>query len=198
LGVPVIASPVADSLIAEVREQLAVPCMAVEFKVTVTSLLRNGPVTSKGKLLACEDGKFRLESRYLTVVSNGVSLWRYAAENNQVVINNASGEDAALNPLSLLKSRENEYTPTSVLQTKLEGKPCWEIGFSPKEDDAQVLKIYLSVKNLIPVRIDLSDTDGNSTRYDIQRFQEKQALPETTFTFSPPKGVEVIDMRDSQ
>ena len=42
-------------------------------------------------------------------------------------------------------------------------------------------------------RIVINEVDGSTTEYRFRDLREDSALPDTSFHFSPPKGVELIE-----
>jgi outer membrane lipoprotein-sorting protein len=152
----------------------------------------NGKVSLVGKLIYGKVNKMRLELKNLVIVSDGITNWSYNKKENKVIISNYDPSDPSI--ISLEKII-NDYPSQCIVS-------------SGKEDDSNVLtlspnkqglnfknaKIYINSSFLIN-KVNLTDQNNNSILIDFSNYQLNKDINTLTFTFSPPKGSKVIDLR---
>ncbi|MGA7719622.1 MAG: outer-membrane lipoprotein carrier protein LolA [Ignavibacteriaceae bacterium] len=152
----------------------------------------NGKVTLAGKFFYGRTNKMRLELKNLVIVSDGVTNWSYNKKENKVIISNYNPDDPSIISLQRII---NEYP----LQCKVT---------SDKDGDLNILNlfpnksglifknalIYINPGNLIQ-KINLTDQTSNHIQIEFSNYQLNKSLGISTFSFTPPKGSKVIDLR---
>jgi outer membrane lipoprotein-sorting protein len=152
----------------------------------------NGKVSLAGKLFYGKVNKMRLELKNLTIVSDGITNWSYNKKENKVVISNYDPGDPSVISLekiindypsqcNLIVGKEGD---TDIL-TFLPGKP----GLNFKN-----AKIFINPGSLIN-KVDLTDQNNNNIQIEFSNYQLNKNISTSTFTFTPPKGSKVIDLR---
>ncbi len=139
------------------------------------------------RIVATRDGKFRLESDDQHVVSNGVVVWNYRPSTKTVTIAPVSRH--ALNDLLHLANniagryRATFPTNSTVLLRPADGAAMYGI---------EQLELRFRGSRLHTVAI----TRASSTeRWRIHSLEFDRSPSESTFVFTIPAGVEVVDMR---
>jgi len=64
----------------------------------------------------------------------------------------------------------------------------------PRTADAGFSRVDIGMKNNLPVRVELLDSFGQTTRVDLSAIQPNPQLPAKEFQFTAPKGVDVVKM----
>jgi len=64
----------------------------------------------------------------------------------------------------------------------------------PRTADAGFSRVDIGMKNNMPVRVELLDSFGQTTRVDLSGIQANPQLPAKEFQFTAPKGVDVVKM----
>lgn len=196
---PILARAAAgDDVIRRVQAKFqSLKALSVHFAMNYQASDSTGTV-AQGKLYLEQPGHFRMESAAQTVVSDGKTIWAYSPEEKQVIIYSAGGPDVPLiTPQQLMFEYPDKYRVKNVEQDKLEGRTCDLLTMTPKDpsDPTRELKIWVDRKDSFTRRFRLEDLAGNITTFDFKDFQTGSSLPDSTFAFTPPAGVEVVDMR---
>lgn len=146
-----------------------------------------------GKLYYARGNKLRLELKNSTVISDGTVLWNYNKKQKKVVINNASSSEPSYFSVDKFL---NDYPSKSTVSLE-------------KEDDRNVLvlvpqkdsnlnfkkaKIWVKQDSLIE-RVSIENLSGGIVNLQFSNYKLNQNLPDSMFTFSPPEGTNVIDLR---
>lgn len=152
--------------------------------------------TYQGRLLLKDSTRFRLEIPGATYVSDGETFWVYHQKNEQVVVRAAS--EMAGQPLPgevLLRFLDSE--PLSVARVKAGGKEILELRLDPSRamKNLDSLSVQLDRKDHSLRRIASRDVNGNESVYTLLSVKRNGGIKDREFVFTPPKGVEVVDMR---
>jgi len=145
----------------------------------------------KGKIYYKKKNKFVVELKNQLIVSNGEYIWNYNQKQKQVIISNFSDEPTVYSIEKII------YNYPSLCNIKLLKKDNEEIiQLIPQEGllDLKDIKIWKDNNNMISK---LEVTDIGDMCYFIQ-FEDvaiNQNLPDNKFTFNPPKGIRVVDLR---
>ena len=151
--------------------------------------------TTSGTLFIKKENKYRIEAGSQIIVTDGTTSWNYNSNKKQVIIDNYKETGNSFSPNKyLFQYPENFYSDLSGTET-LNGKDVYLLKLSPREggyvksaqlwvgkDDWLIKKIYIS-------------TDESTIVYNVKNIQLNPGLSNSKFTFTPPEGVEVIDMR---
>jgi outer membrane lipoprotein carrier protein len=150
---------------------------------------------SSGTLYIKKENKYRIETGSMIIITDGTTSWSYNSNKKQVVIDNYKETGNTFSPNKyLFQYPENFYSDLSGTET-MNGKDVYVLKLRPREsgyvksaqlwvgkDDWLIKKIYIQ-------------TDESTTTYNVKNLQVNQGLSNSKFTFTPPEGVEVIDMR---
>jgi outer membrane lipoprotein carrier protein len=197
--IPTLARAAAgDDVIRRVQAKFqSLKALSVHFDMT---FLASDSTVSKfaGKLFLGSPGHFRMESTAQTIISDGQTLWTYSPDQKQVIVYNPSGSDLPLlTPQQLLFEFPEKYNIKSIKQDKLEGLTCDLLIMTPKDpsDPTKTLQIWVDRQDSFTRRFRLEDLAGSVTTFDFRDFRTGAAFSDSTFAFTAPAGVEVLDMR---
>lgn len=175
--------------------------LTAEFEQVVSSEMI-GKFTSRGTL--AQAGTSRLSMRFSdpsgeAIVIDGTSIWVYTPSTapGQVLrmpIARASG--FGVNLLAWLLDRPTErYKVTLVRQDEIRGTPVDVLQMTPVVEGLPFTSatLWLARSDALPRRIEVKEQSGNHRALTLSQLRTNTTLPPGTFTFTPPKGVKVID-----
>jgi len=151
--------------------------------------------SSSGTLYIKKEKKYRIETGSQTIVTDGSTSWSYTPSKKQVVIDYYKETGNTFSPNKyLFQYPENFYSDLTGTE-KISGKDVYVLTLKPREsgyvksaklwvgkDDWMIKKIYIV-------------TDESTSTYSVKNIQTNIGLSSSKFTFTPPEGTEVIDMR---
>ncbi len=175
-----------------------VQALKVDFKQVNYFKLTNTKSEIFGTLWLMGEDKFRLETEDQVIVSDGKTFWRYNKLENQVLIDYAkkSQQDIFLNNF-LYKINDLYYTQI-VKEEKIKGKKYYVVKLVPKvpeENFFQSIKVWIADKSWDIYRVVYLDYNDNESEYLVEDIQMNPPGIEKKFHFTPPEGVEVVDLR---
>lgn len=164
-----------------------------DFTQTVTD--KNGRVTQQasGTMAFARPGKFRWD--YQTpyaqlIVGDGTKLWLYDADLDQVTVK-PLGEVIAGTPAALLAGDDAIEKYFNLRNVETRGGLEW-LEATPKNRDTTFERIRMGFKGDMLVEMELLDFFGQRTTLKLARFARNPAIPPARFSFTPPKGADVI------
>jgi outer membrane lipoprotein-sorting protein len=152
-----------------------------------------GKESLSGKIFYKEENKFYLELKNLNIVSNGSTVWNFNKKENKVIINEFDDSDPSALSLSEII---NEYPEESNLTYQsANGKDILVVVPKPGSDlNFERAKLWISKDNLIE-KISIERTSSGDIVVELSNYKLNQNLSDTKFTFIPPEGSTVIDLR---
>lgn len=165
----------------------------------VESFKLTGTVSeTTGKVWIKEGTKYRFESDEQQVITDGKTVWSYNAINNQVIVDRVRTESGALLPRDMLFKYPKEYFSTLLRTEKEDGKDIFVIKLTPKGKVTGVvksMKIWVQDDNWLIKKIEITDLNNNSTKFEISNIDTNTRLSDDLFSYKDIPGVRVIDMR---
>lgn len=148
---------------------------------------------SSGTMAFARPGKFRwnYEKPYQQLlVSDGNKLWSYDKDLEQVTIKKL-GDALGNTPAALLAgSGDIEKNFTLSEPGKVEGVEI--VDAVPKDKDSTFQRVRIGFVDKLPKMMEVRDNFGQITTLVFSNFERNPVLPAATFTFTPPKGVDVV------
>ena len=151
--------------------------------------------SSSGTLYIKKENKYRIETGSQTIVTDGSTSWSYTLSKKQVVIDHYKETGNTFSPNKyLFQYPENFYSDLTGTE-KLSGKDVYVLSLKPRESGyVKSAKLWVGKDDWIIKKIYIV-TDESSSTYTIKNIQTNIGVANSKFTFSPPEGTEVIDMR---
>ncbi len=171
-----------------------VATFSADFEQAVLDENLNRIEESAGRMWIARPGKFRwdyeppLEQQ---IVSDGERVWVYDVELEQVTVQRL---DAAVGrtPAILLAGR-GELDENYLIEDRgLHGQVEW-VALIPRDDEGNFSEIQLGFEDGSLRLLQLADQLGQITRIVFSNNEVNPTLMATTFDFTPPPGVDVID-----
>jgi chaperone LolA len=151
--------------------------------------------TSSGTLYIKKENKYRIETGTQTIVTDGTTSWSYSPKKKQVIIDNYKETGNTFSPNKyLFQYPENFYSDLEGSEN-MGGKEVYVLKLRPRESGyVKSAKLWVDKSDWIIKKIYIV-TDESTTTYILKNVQLNVGLSNSKFTFTPPEGVEVIDMR---
>ncbi len=151
--------------------------------------------TSSGTLYIKKESKYRIETSNQTIVTDGSTSWSYTPSKKQVVIDYYKETGNTFSPNKyLFQYPENFYSDLTGTE-KISGKDVYVLSLKPRESGyVKSAKLWVGKDDWIIKKIYIL-TDESTSTYSVKNIQTNTGVSNSKFTFTPPEGTEVIDMR---
>lgn len=151
--------------------------------------------SSSGTLYIKKENKYRIETGSQTIVTDGSTSWSYSPSKKQVVIDNYKESGNTFSPNKyLFQYPENFYSDLDGSET-VSGKELYVLKLRPREGGyVKSARLWVDKTDWIIKKIQIV-TDESTSTYNVKNVQLNVGLSNSKFTFSPPEGTEIIDMR---
>jgi chaperone LolA len=168
----------------------------VMFKQDVSYGVTKSEQSFKGKLYMKKGNKYRVELEDQTIVTDGTSVWSWTKSNHQVVIDAYKEDPRSFSPDKVLVNVPERYTATTIGKEKIQGNETTVLKLLPNDpkSNMQWMKVWVDDDRMMK-KIQVLDISDNTTTYVVESIKTNAGLSDAEFTFTPPQGVEVIDLR---
>ncbi len=188
-----------DKIISKVQKKYqSTKTIRIDFNETRRFSL-TGTETQMGATLLMEgNDKFRLESEDQVLVNNGETFWRYNKLDSQVLVDYAKKNDQEVMLNEFLFDLKDHYFGQVIDEIKGKKGKKYLIKLTPKPTEQSIfttVKIWVRDKTWEIDRLVYRDYNDNETEYNIKQTAFNPELRESIFTFTPPEGIQVIDLR---
>jgi len=149
---------------------------------------------SQGNFAFARPGKFRWTYEKPVkqlLVSDGSKLWIHDADLNQVTVKRLD-KAVSSTPAALLAGKD-DITKVFTLADAGEKDGLGWVVATPKEKDTGFESVRIGMKGKTLAAMELSDSLGGKTSLVFSDLKPNASLPASTFTFTPPKGADVMD-----
>jgi len=188
-----------DKIISKVQKKYqSTKTIRIDFKETSRFSLTGTETQIDATLLMEGKDKFRLESEDQVLVNNGETFWRYNKLDSQVLVDYAKKNDQEVMLNEFLFDLKDHYFGQVIDELKGEKSKKYLIKLTPKPTEQSIfttVKIWVQDKTWEIDRLVYRDYNDNETEYVIERTAFNPDLNESVFTFTPPEGIQVIDLR---
>jgi outer membrane lipoprotein carrier protein len=174
----------------------ALSSLRAEFTQTMSSAFSDQEATSSGTLVLSGD-KYRVETSSQTLVTDGTTTYVYLPSEQQVLINKASNDESSFSPSEFLLNYDKRFNVSDVAEATVDGQTHYRLTLTPKRDDSffQEATLWMRTRDAVITRLEVLDVNETRMTFQLENIQLDPALPADAFTFTPPEGVEVIDLR---
>lgn len=191
---PALAGPTPDAAAALRIEKFLdeLTSLRAEFRQTVTDAHERVLERAEGRMALARPGRFRWDYRVpeQQIISDGVTVWLYDVELEQVTVR-AAGEALAGTPAMLLAgegdlNKEFEITDAGP-QEGLE----WS-RLTPRRPDSDFREVRLGFAGHELRRMTFFDRLGQTTELELLQLERNPRFDASLFKFEPPAGVDVV------
>ncbi len=150
----------------------------------------------EGTLKLRKPGRLRVEYPAQTIVSDGRTAWTYSPKNNQVTVTAAGkGEDAYPTPQTIFR-RYSARKAELAGKERLAGGDADIVRLVPGSADDADVTVWIDRALNFPVKTVEKMPNGDIATSELTGVVINGKIPDSVFTFTPPAGAEVVDMRD--
>jgi chaperone LolA len=151
-----------------------------------------------GKIFMKDDDSFRVETPGGFILSDGKTVWRYSAENSQVLIENIKENEDTMLPGKIFFEFAEKYELKDYFEKKEDGKTVYFLELaSPKDKQRFIDRLKVKVNSgFIPFEIEYYDLDDNKTTFILKNVITDGDIGPDKFRFEAKEGVEIMDLRE--
>ena len=180
------------------KKYKAIPSFTSSIDYTMVNKADGVSDTFEGEI-AIKGDMYSLKMGGQEVINNGVTVWTYLPDDNEVNIDNHSPEAGDITPSTIYTIYQKGYKYILLTPVTTGGIKYDIIDLISNNTDAQFYKIRLEIaqKDKTLGKFTMYDNEGSEYSYTITNFNANVNLKDTDFVFdlSKYKGVEVIDLR---
>lgn len=154
--------------------------------------------TERGKVLIKKPGKMRWTYELpedKVFVSDGVKMYSYVPADRQVIVTAMPPDGEATSPALFLAGKGNLVRDFTANYAQLSGtsEDAWVLKFVPRQGDREYAAITVAVDDALRIRVlETEDGQGGRSRFEFANLKENLGLSDKVFTFTIPRGVDVI------
>jgi outer membrane lipoprotein carrier protein len=126
------------------------------------------------------------------IVSDGKQVYQYDPDLAQVTVRKVD-QAIGTSPAAILFGSGSLEQSFDVSALPARDGLEW-LRAKPRTTDAGFSRVDIGFKNNQPARIELLDAFGQTTRVDLSNIVPNAKINAQDFTFTPPKGVDVVNM----
>lgn len=196
-GPPSAGAQDADALFERLQHKYdQIEALQASFTQTMTSAYSDDAATSSGTLLL-KGEQYRVETGQQTIVTDGTVTWIYMHDEQQVLINDAERDEMTFSPTDFFLHYEERYEVSDAETVPLDGEEHHRLRLIPRQSDAFFREVTLWLRDRDTLVTQLEVLDANETRmvFELDDITLNPTVDEGTFTFTPPEGAEVVDLR---
>lgn len=178
----------ADKVLKDLQAKFdTIKDLSVEFKQSA-----NGKSKLAGMLFIKKENKLRIDTKNLIIVSNETTSWSYNVKENKVIISSYDENEPGVFSI-------NELVYGLPAESDMElsidnGKNVLKLTPNSYEYNFDNVKLWIGENNLIN-KVELNDAAMGKVEVKFSNYQLNQNLIDSDFSFTPPEGSRIIDIR---
>ncbi len=187
-----------EEVTEKMREAFAdVKTVRASFTQTVRFGFSNIEQTFDGTLSLKKPKQYRIESEHQTVVTDGTTVWLYSPVNKQLVIDHFKENANSVSPENFLTTLPTTYYISLLAREETRSRPLLVLRMVPKDDRSfiQSVKLWVDERKWEVRKIQVVDANDTETTYTLKDVETNVRLEDSLFTFNPPAGTEIVDLR---
>jgi outer membrane lipoprotein carrier protein len=167
-------------------------------KATFTQTLKSSggkANSSSGVIYIKKADKYRIEAGGQVIITDGKTSWSYSPRRKQVVIDNYKDDGNSFSPNKFLFSYPENFYSDLDGEENVGGVDCYIIKLTPRSGGSvKSAKLWVDKNEDLIRKINIVTNESSNT-YSLKNISLDTGLSSSKFSFTPPKGVEVIDLR---
>ena len=150
-----------------------------------------------GTLRMKRPNKYRVETEYQTLVTDGTTVWSYSPANKQVLIDRYKETPESFAPEQFLLNLPSNYFASLLQQEKGAEGNLIGLKLVPKDDQSFIksMKVWVEEGAWVVRKVEMLDVNDTEKTYNVQEIKINAGLKDGTFAFTAPAGTEVVDLR---
>jgi outer membrane lipoprotein carrier protein len=151
--------------------------------------------SSSGTIYIKKQNMYRIEASGQIIVTDGQTSWSYSSKKKQVIIDNYKDDGNTFSPNKFLFNYPENFYSDLEGEDNVGGVDCYVIKLSPRSSGSvKSAKIWIDKNDYLIRKINIVTAESSNT-YSLKDISLDSGLNSSKFSFSPPQGVEVIDLR---
>lgn len=148
-----------------------------------------------GTIMIKKENKYKIKTDKFTLVTDGSTSWSYTPSKKQVVVDYYKDDGNSFSPNKyLFNYPENFYSDLSG-EEKVNKKDCFVLKLTPRnKGNIKSAMVWVDKNESLIRKITITTSESTKT-YTLKTITLDPGLGSSEFTFTPPSGVEVIDLR---
>ncbi len=191
---PALAIPAPDAMAALRVENFLgqLTSLRAEFRQTVTDADGRVLERAEGSVVLARPGRFRWDYRVpeQLIISDGVTVWLYDIELEQVSIR-AAGDALAGTPAMLLAGEGDLNDEFEITDAGQQDGLDWS-RLTPRRPDGDFREVRLGFAGRELRRMTFIDRLGQTTELELLEVVRNPRFDPSLFRFEPPPGVDVV------
>lgn len=177
----------AKSLIKDIQDRFS------KIKDLSADALQN---SSKSRFFYQKENKYRIETKANTIVSDGSTIWNHTKKNNKVVISRPEDTELAYTINNLVYAFPEQSKVSFEGKEKIGSDEFNVLLLTPLRSSGSFskIKIWSDSSNLIR-KVSVTDKSGTNLSFEFSNIRINNNIPDSKFSFEPPEGSEIIDLR---
>lgn len=190
-------TPTASEIVKNIQENYNQTRDAIiSFAQTVVLPLSKISKTTEGTLYLKKGNRYRIETEDKTIVTDGKTSWIYLPESKQIVVDSFREDKNTISPDKFLLNVPSDYYVVLISSKLSDTDTTYILRLTPKSDNSFIRSIRLIVSGSWTVRsAEISDMNDTQYIYTVKELKINSGLSDSRFEFNPPKGAQVVDMR---
>lgn len=188
-----------EKVLDGIEKRYAGPGFAADFFQESTLKEMEVTDTAQGQIFVKRPGMMRWEyekPEKQIIVTDSEKLWIYRPEDNQVMVGEAPsffGDGKGASFLSDMKQVRRKF---SISLEFSDDPQYYRLKLVPVHKNVDLNEIYLTIskRTFDIVKIVTFNVFGDSTRIYLSRFDFNRVLDDSQFHFTPPEGVDVLQL----
>lgn len=169
-----------------------------EFEYASTAAGFSAELNNGGFLYAKGD-KYHMKLDGNLFISDGLTVWSFMEEINEVHISDFLESEGMITPTSLLENYQDDFRALWIRQELHRGKTVNVIDLVPEDPYTAFSKYRIAIEKdtQLIAYVVAYDRQGGTYSYIITKTNTNPDIPEALFTFNPDNhpDIEVIDLR---
>jgi len=196
-GHPVAFAQDADAVFSRLLTKYrSIDALRAEFTQTMSSAYWDQEESFSGVLIL-QGEKYRVETGTEVFVVNGQETYIYRPAEEQVLIDDIAADESSFSPSDFLLHYDERFDVIDMDVVAHEGERHFRINLKPKNAESffREATIWMRDRDEIITQMTLLDVNDTRMVFTLDNIEINPALDEDTFRFTPPEGVEIIDLR---
>lgn len=150
-----------------------------------------------GTLRMKKPNRYRVETEYQTLVTDGTTVWSFSPVNKQVLIDKYKETADSFTPEQFLLNLPANYYATLVQAEAGTEKSLVTLKLVPKDDQSFIksMKVWVDEGSWFVKKVEMLDVNDTEKIYSVLEIKINTNLKDNTFAFTAPPGTEVVDLR---
>ena len=186
-----------EDLINRIRARYdTVELLRADFTQQTTSPFGEKMPVNQGTLIL-EGDNYRVETEVQTFVTDGETTWVYDTYQNQVIVNNFVKDEASFTISDFLDNFHTDYEILETSTSYINGTKHHRIRLNAISPSSFFKEVTINMRDSdnIITRLNVLDVNDASLDFNLDGIELNPAIEGDPFSFIPPDGAEIIDLR---